>query len=516
MTKTKMTRRELLKSLATLPVVGALFYKTLQKEAYQKNIEHNLSRIIDLDFKNFDKHLVPEKNCEKIRLGLIGYGSRGRMIINSAGFLHPGYINDIREAGLENKKDKRYEFLMQSEQLNIEINGICDIYDPYTEYGMMACGNQQKSTRTSDVKPVKRYKNYKDLIAAKDIDAVVIATPDHWHAPMIIEAVKQGKHVYTEKCMTRTLEEAYAVRQAVKTSKIVFQLGHQNRQFDSYNLAHELVNEKQILGNISLVQTNTNRNTPYGAWVYDIPEEAGRHNIDWQQFIGATNPSEFSLEKFFRWRLWWDYGTGLSGDMLTHEYDCINQVLDVGIPDSVMASGGIYHYKDGREVPDVFNALMEYEKQDLTLMYSSSLASGKYRPRTLMGTDGAMELSNGFTVSIDNHSQKYSHEIESGIIDTSTPAYSYAPGAKGIDAITSASTKYFAERGLTYTYRNGKQIDTTFLHMKEWLDAIRTGSQTSCNIDRGFEEAVTAHMATISYRKGKKVFWDRDKLMVRL
>ena len=511
MTKNKISRRDLLKSIATLPIVGGLFYQALQKEKHSTQLQNSLSKIIELDFNDINKVMLPEKSSKKIRLGFIGYGLRGKMIMNSAGFLHPDDIASLKLGFQNNNKDKRFEHLMQTENLNIEFNGICDIYDPHAEFGVIAAANGKKSIDKSKLQPVKRYRTYKELIAAKDIDAVIIATPDHWHAPMIIEAAKHGKHVYTEKCMTRTLEESYDVRNAVKDNKIIFQLGHQNRQFDSYNLAAKLVKEKKILGNISLVQTNTNRNTPFGAWIYDIPEKASKKNIDWEQFIGSTNPSEFSLERFFRWRLWWDYGTGLTGDMLTHEYDCINQVLELGIPDSVMSSGGIYHYKDGRDVPDVFNVLMEYKNQELTLMYSASLASGKYRPRTLMGTDGSMELSNGFTVSIDNHSKKYSKEIEKGIIDTSNPVYSYAPGAENVDAITSASTKYFAKRGLTYTYRNGKQVDTTYLHLKEWLDAIRLGVQPSCNIDRGFEEAITAHMSTISYREGKKVFWNPDK-----
>ncbi len=511
MTKYKISRRDLLKSIATLPVIGGLFYQTLQKERHDNRIKHNLSKIIDIDFNQIQKPMLPEKTSPKIRLGFIGYGLRGKMIMNSAGFLHPDYIADLKIAAQNNKNDNRYEQLMQTEALNIEFNGICDLYDPYAESGQLAAANHLKTFKKETLRPVKRYKNYKELIAAKNIDAVIIATPDHWHAPMIIEAAKHGKHIYSEKCMTRTLPEVYAVRDTVKTKGITFQLGHQNRQFDSYNLAAKLVKEKQILGNISLIQTNTNRNTPYGAWLYDIPDAANAKNIDWQQFVASTEDVPFDLERFFRWRLWWDYGTGLAGDMLTHEYDCINQVLQVGIPSSVMSSGGIYHFHDGRDVPDVFNTLMEYEDQELTLMYSASLANGKYRPRTLMGTDGTMELSNGFTVSIDNHSKKYSQQIESGIIDPADPVYSYAPGANNIDAITSASTKYFAKRGLTYTYRNGKQHDTTYLHLKEWLDAIRTGSQPSCNIDRGFEEAITAQMATLSYRKGKKVYWDEKE-----
>lgn len=512
----KITRRDLLKGLATFPVAGSLLVGSLQKEKYYREKANSLSRIIDLNFSGFNHPLPDEKTSKKIRLGIIGCGLRGSMIMNSIGFASPDEILDIREASMKDKNDKRYEFFMNTERLNIEFKGVCDLFDPYAERAMIAAANSDKRHIKSNLTPVKRYPNCKDLIAAEDIDGVIIATPDHWHASMIIEAAKKGKHVYAEKCMTRTLEEAYKVKNAVEASGITFQLGHQNRQFDSYNLARDLVTNKEILGRVNLIQCNTNRNTEQGAWIYPIPENAGRHNIDWEQFIAATEPADFSLERFFRWRLWWDYGTGLAGDMLTHEYDCINQVLNVGIPDSVQASGGIYHFRDDREVPDVFNALLEYREKKLTLMYSASLANGKYRPRTLMGTDATMELSNGFTVTIDTHSQKYGDQIEQGLIDTEHPAYSYSPGSEKVDTITSASTKYFAQRGLIYTYRQGKALDTTYLHVKEWLDALRTHNQPSCNIHRGFEEAVTAHMATRSYREGKKVFFDRDSEKVVL
>ncbi len=139
-----------------------------------------------------------------------------------------------------------------------------------------------------------RYRNYKELLAADDIDAVIIATPDHWHGPMSIEAAKAGKHVYCEKPMTWTVPETYEVVNAVKENNIVFQLGHQNHQLEAYYKAKEAY-EKGVLGKVNLVEVTTNRNSPNGAWVYNIDEEAGPHNIDWEQFIGPAPQHEFSL-----------------------------------------------------------------------------------------------------------------------------------------------------------------------------------------------------------------------------
>ncbi|UCE05629.1 MAG: gfo/Idh/MocA family oxidoreductase, partial [bacterium] len=301
---------------------------------------------------------------------------------------------------------------------------------------------------------------------------------------------------------------------------IVFQLGHQNRQQESHIKAKELI-EKGILGKITLVETTTNRNSPNGAWYYDIHEKGNPETIDWDLFQGpAPNKVPFSLERFFRWRCWFDYGTGLSGDLLSHEYDAINQILNLGIPKSAVASGGIYFFtKDWvgnkeyevtevRDVPDVFNVVFEYPDRELTLVYSATLSSNRDRGKVFMGHDGSMRVGSDLEVYADWESTRFKEKIEKGVIDTSLPLFTYQRGSKGFDAVTSASEKYFASRGLMYTYREGRRVDITHLHIKDWFDAIRNGSEPLCNIEQGFQEAITCHMATKSYLEGRKVEWN--------
>ena len=348
------------------------------------------------------------------------------------------------------------------------------------------------------------------MLSSKTVDAVIIATPDHLHAPITIAAANAGIHVYVEKCMTRTLVETYQVNEAVRKSGIVFQLGHQGRQTESYLKAKEII-DKEILGKISLIEDITNRNDPNGAWQYEIDKEASQETIDWALFTGDGPPRPFSLERFFRWRCWWDYGTGLSGDLLTHEYDAINQIMELGIPESAVASGGVYFYKDGREVPDVWQVALEYPKRDLTMLYSATLSSERNRGKVIMGHDASLEIGENLNVFADPASTRYREKIDAGIIDPQIPIFSYIPGRKKMDAVTTATEAYFAGRGLLYTYVNGKRVDTTYLHIKEWIDCIRTKQQPSCNIEQGFQEAITAHMATMAYREGIKVYWDADK-----
>jgi len=506
----KIKRRDVIKGLATIPVLGAFVYGWYKKQNFDRLLKQAIQEDINLDAVN----PVINKNISKgnqIRIGIIGCGSRGRSLLRAAGFVHPEIIDNWKEEALKNKADKRYHDYLEQEDLNLVVNGVCDVFDINAEKGQEAASNlnREGSGGKMGAKP-RRYGTYKELLAAGDIDAVIIASPDHWHGTMIIEAAKSGKHVYSEKPMTWTVPETYKVVKAVKENNIVFQLGHQNRQNESYFKAKEAI-KKNILGKINLIEVTTNRNSPNGAWVYDIPEEAGPSNIDWKQFIGPAPYHDFSLKRFFRWRCWWDYSTGLSGDLFTHEYDAMNQILGLGIPDSAVSSGGIYYFKDGRTVPDVLQMAFEYPDRNFSLVYSASLASNKKRGRVIMGHDAYMEVGKDLKIYVDTGSTKYKKKLDEGIIDPSLPMYSFTPGIKQVDAITSPTEQYFAGRGLLYTYRGGKRVNTTHLHIKDWIDCIRDGTQPSCNIDMGFEEAMTAHMGTIAYRENRKVFWDSDK-----
>jgi predicted dehydrogenase len=503
-----LSRRDIVKGLATLPVLGAFGYGFYRKRKYDRQIRNSI-----LDELNLAESTMPPDlpvTGPKVRIGIIGFGIRGPQIASAAGFMHPDQVESLKKAAEANNQDTRYREFLEQEDLNIEITAVCDIFSVYAAKAQATGANigRQGKDGNSSAMP-KIYNNYRDLIAADDVDAVIIATPDHWHAPMTIEAARAGKHVYCEKPLSWSVEETYEVRRAVRESGVVFQLGHQNRQIEAYTRAKDAI-AKGVIGPVNLIEVTTNRNSPNGAWVYDIHPGANQQTIDWEQFIGQAPWHPFSLERFFRWRCWWDYSTGLSGDLLTHEYDAMNQILGFGIPDTAVSSGGIYHYKDGRTVPDVLHTVFEWEKEELTMMYSATLANGRDRGKMIMGHDGTMELGTSMTIYADRESTRYADKIKNGIIDPALPILSFTPGKSDVDAVTSATEAYFAGRGLLYTYRGGKRVNTTHLHLKEWLAAIRQQGVTSCNMDRAFEEAITAHMGTISYREGRRVEWDRD------
>jgi predicted dehydrogenase len=506
------TRRDLLKGLLTLPVAGALLYGAFKKRQLEHFKHNELLRTLRLDTPEAEPSVAfhPNGNKNPLKVGVIGTGSRGLYLMRAMGYIQPRWIDEWTESAKINRQDTRVDMYRQMEDLNIIITGICDVFTVHRDAALEASSNlYREGSNGRKGEPAKAFNNYKELLAS-DIDAVVIATPDHWHAQMAIDAANAGKHIYLEKPLSLTVEETFDIERAVRDNNVVFQLGHQNRQIESHIKAREVI-RKNILGKITLVETFTNRNSPWGAWVYDIHPKTNSRNIDWQQFLGTAPQIPFSAERFHRWRCWWDYSTGLTGDLFTHEYDVINQVMNVGIPNSAAASGGIYFFKDGREVPDVLQVSYEFPKLDLNLLYSATLANGHHRKKTFYGHDAYMELDNSLVVYADPESSQFKEAIRDGVIPTTAPMITHVPGKGSLDAISSPTEQYFAQRGLLYTYRGGQQVDTAHLHVKEWINSIRTGSPVSCGIQEAVEEAITAHMGTISYRNNKKVYWDHDK-----
>lgn len=507
------TRREALLGLGGIPILGAVWWAGASGTVGKKR-----EREAILETLNIQPSLpsaVPAIGGAPVRVGIIGFGIRGEQLCRALGFATDEWIADMEEAAALAKEEGRpftaLEDFRNQDPLNVTITGICDIFDPRAE----------KAARSfsTEAQEVKRYMTYQDMIRSGDVEAVVIATPDHWHAPIAMEALRNNVHVYVEKPMTHTLSETYELRDVARNSKAVFQVGHQHRQTLSFKTARDIV-DKGVLGHVSLITTNTNRNDDNGAWNYDIDPDASPETIDWQQFLGTAPQIPFNKNHFFRWRKWWAYGSGLSGDLLTHDYDRLNCVLNMGIPKSVMASGGIYTHRDGRNVPDVFQANMEFpnfstgssqragKEKGMTFVYSASLGNGLRRPTMLMGHDGSMELANQLTVWPDGRSTRYAEMLEAGKMSPQYPIYHYNPAATALDGVSSATSQYFADKGLMWTYIDGRRVDSTFLHMREWLSAIRNGTPVSCGIQEGFEEAISAHMAGLSWKLGRRIEWD--------
>jgi len=501
-------RRTLLKALAGIPVVGVFAFELFKKWTYDQEKKNRI--IKELGLENIQAPAIIKSSSgtksDLLRIGLIGFGNRAVAHANGLGYMHPLDVEKRK------KNDTLNDWLAQ-DNLNVAIIGICDVFDLHAENGLATARNEIRAGGGTPANiPVKRYRTYQEMLDDKDIDAVMIATPDHNHAPITVAAAKAGKHIYCEKAPAHTEEQLNDVYNAVKNSKIVYQLGHQVPQSVIFKQAKEII-EKDILGKITLVETTTNRNTADGAWIRTFDangkqKPGDEKSIDWAQWLGPAPKVPFSIDRYYSWTKYFDYDIGLIGQLFTHEFDAVNQLLRIGIPKSAVSSGGIYYWKDDRDMADVLHCVFEYPDRNLTLLYSATLSNSRSRGRVFMGHDASMELGSSISITADGDSTRYKKQIEAGLIDLSAPMVSFNPNLGKIDAVTSATEKYYAARGLTTTTINGRQVDVTHLHIKEWIDCIRNGETPSANIERAFEEGVACLMAHKSYVEKRRTEWD--------
>ena len=500
-----------MKSLAGVPVLGVLGIEVFRKLSYedQYNYRKKIVSEMGLDDLLSSVRSVRESRGGLVRIGIAGFGMRGPQLAKALGFMEKQQFdeaagNDSLEAQIKNGN------------LNVAITGICDVFDLHAEKGMAAARHDIfTGGEIARKHPVKRYRTYQDMLDDPGIDAVIIATPDHHHARMTIDAVRAGKHVYCEKGPIHREEEIQPLYEAVKNSSVVYQLGHQIPQNAVFQQAQEII-RRGLLGNISHVETTSNRNTRHGAWIRHLeddgsPRPGDEKSIDWKQWLGGAPDTPFSIRRFYSWARYFEYETGLYGQLFSHEYDAVNQLLHLGIPGTVSASGGQYFYTEFGDMPDVLNTSFEYPDKGLTLTYSANLTSSKSRPRTIYGREASMTVGNNLTVTLDGSSERYAGLLEMDKVDPSRPVIEILKGSsleQSIDAVSSPTSQYYASRGLTTTTIGGAEWDVTHLHLREWIDCIRNGGETSANIEKAYMEAVTLAMADISYREKCRTRWD--------
>src|SRR6267142_2470948 len=260
---------------------------------------------------------------DKIRLGLIGAGGQG--------------MGDTREA---------------LKVPGVELVAVADLYDGRLTRAKEIWGNQLFTTR-----------DYREVLARSDIDAVVIATPDHWHMRISNDAMKAGKDVYCEKPMVQSLEQGKQVIETAQQTNRIFQVGSQRVSSIVYKKAKDLLASGAI-GELNLVECWWDRSSAIGAWQYSIPPDASPATVDWDRFLGRAPKRPFEPVRLFRWRNYQDYGTGVAGDLFVHLFSGIHLVCGSNGPTRIMATGGLRYWKDGRDVPDVMLALLDYPKTE--------------------------------------------------------------------------------------------------------------------------------------------------------
>ncbi len=511
-------RREMLKALAGIPILGALGIEVFRKTSYddKHNVQEELIRELGLEDLSNVIRPVRHQAGDLIRLGIAGSGSRGIQLASALGFIEKSAFDQTVGNG-------SLDAQIQEGNLNVAITGICDVFDLHAEQGLATAAHDiHTGGKFASGHPVKRFRHYHDMLADPNIDAIIIATPDHHHAQMTIDAIQAGKHVYCEKSLIRREEEIYTTYEVVKNSDLVFQLGHQYPQTAAFQVAREILN-RRWLGKISHVETTTNRNSPNGAWIRHVDSEGNikpgsAQSIDWKQWLGKAPEVPFSIRRYYSWARYFDYDTILFGQLFSHEFDAVNQLLHMGIPKTACSSGGQYTYKEFGDMPDVLNTIFEYPEEELTLTYSANLTSSRARGRTIYGQDAAMTVGGTLSVVPDGSSKQFADLLERGLVSPDTPMMELLQGSNSasvVDAVSSATAQYYATRGLTSTSIGGQSWDVTHLHLKEWLDCIRNGGTPTANIEMAFEEGVVIAMADISYRENCRTEWDPEARRIK-
>jgi predicted dehydrogenase len=230
----------------------------------------------------------------------------------------------------------------------VNLVAVCDLYSGRLQQAKKAFGS---TLFTTD--------NYKDILRRKDIDVVIIGTPDHWHKQISIDALNAGKHVYCEKPMVHSIDEGHQLINAWKKSGKIFMVGSQGLSSLGNEKAKELLAAGAI-GDINYAEGFWARHSPTGAWQYAIPKDASEKTVNWKRYISNTKQRPFDPLRFFRWRNYLDYGTGMSGDLFVHLFSSLHFITNSKGPDTISALGGLRYWKDGREVPDVLLGTFNY------------------------------------------------------------------------------------------------------------------------------------------------------------
>jgi predicted dehydrogenase len=247
--------------------------------------------------------------------------------------------------------------------VGIQGNGLLNSFKAIPGVRVVAAADiyDRRLDRTKELVPgVRTSREYTDVLGDKEVDAVVIATPDHWHKKMVLDALAAGKDVYIEKPMTWSIKEGQELMAAVKKTNRILQVGSQGKTSALTAKARELV-KSGALGKVSMVRMANHRNSPAGAWVYPIPSDASPQTIDWNRFLGSSPKKAFDPKIFFRWRCWWEYSGGVATDLFVHMLTTLHEIMDVPAPRSVVSQGGLYKWNDGRTVPDVMSSIFEYD-----------------------------------------------------------------------------------------------------------------------------------------------------------
>src|SRR3984893_18478499 len=419
---------------------------------------------------------------DRIRIATIGVGGQGMSDTNAA-LRRPGPSTDQANPNPLGP--------------GVEVVAVADLYDGRLTRAQEIWGKQLFTTR-----------DHHEILARPDVDAVIVATPDHWHMQIAVDAMKAGKDVYLEKPMVQSLDQGKVLIDAARATNRILQVGSQRVSSIVYQKAKELYNAAAI-GELNLVEAWWNRNSALGAWQYTLPPDASAQTIDWERFLGKAAKVPFDPIRFFRWRNYRDYGTGVAGDLFVHLFSGMHFVTGAIGPTRVYATGGLRFWKD-RDVPDVMLGFYDYAASDkhpafnLALRFNFVNGPAENSGFRFIGSEGILSIGNGVTVS------KQPREAEPGYtIDTFPKAVQeqflkayrekYPPQRPSADAIRpQAEDKYLPPQGYS------DHLD----HHRNFIAAVRSRKPVVEDATFGYRAAAPALLSNVSYFEKKVCLWD--------
>jgi predicted dehydrogenase len=349
---------------------------------------------------------------------------------------------------------------------DVRVGAICDVYEPNLERAI--------SVATKGGSHPKTYRNYKDLLADKDIQAVLIATPEHWHSQMVLDAIAAGKDIYVEKPLCRTPEEGVALVEAEKNSKCVIQVGMQRRSYDLYLAARKIV-ASGTLGPVRMVRSWWLNNS-----MHSTPATKLDGKLDWEQWQGPAQHRAFDPDRFRNWREYSEYSGGVVADQGAHAFDGIHLLMNAGYPLAVNASAGRVH-KEKVDTPESVVVIAEYP-EDFLAVFTINYAAMHYEPR---------------------HDQLNQLDGDQARLDIGREEFTvYRQGSEDQPESTQHSELGFGH--------------ATDLHVANFLECVKTRQKPTAPVPLGFQAALVIQMANMSLKQSRRLHWNSQTKKVEV
>ncbi len=349
-------------------------------------------------------------------------------------------------------------------------------------------------------------RDYNEILARKDIDAVIIGTPDHWHKRASCDAMKAGKDVYCEKPMIHLYEDGPEMIETARATNRIIQIGSQRVSSLLYIKAKELL-EAGAIGKLNMVTARWDRNSAMGAWSYTVPLDASPETCDWPRFLGTAPHIPFNPEHFFQWRKWKAYGSGVAGDLFVHLFSGTHFITGSHGPTRGMATGGLRFWNDGRDVPDVMLGLFDY-REGFNLSLRVNFVDGGEESEGLIftGSEGTMEIGgNAVTVSRVPREQApgymigtFTEEMQKQILAEYNKKYPAHTGRESLGGVEKFEAPH--------------EYSDSYDHFKNFFASVRSRKPVVEDAIFGYRAAGAALLSNLSIERGQVVSWDPDAM----